>query len=181
MSITANDFIQLKNLVKSEMARRDKSNVSSQYGSDNYDYITVPQTNGSILLEHIEKIDTPLRAVAGSSALFSPSPNQHSVIRDLQEYRNLVASLAQNSYTSASGNGGCTDGACTGLCTNSCTSCTSCTGTCLGSCSANCSNDCSGSCRVDCGNDCYNYCETGCWKSCAGDCTHGINNHQYLG
>lgn len=63
MSITAKDFVLLKNRVKAEMARRCYHGSLSAYSGANYDFTTVPTASGIKLAEQGQKvIDLMLRA-----------------------------------------------------------------------------------------------------------------------
>ena len=62
----ASDFIALKARVKAECARRKYTGSVETYASSKYDYTVTPTDGGLVLPEHVNKLITPLNAIAST-------------------------------------------------------------------------------------------------------------------
>ena len=159
--ISAQDFITLKNSVKTELTRRSNSksvgSMSKYIGTD-YEYSVNPAKSKKILSEHIVKITTPLDAINKGS--LTPNSDSLVIASTIESAASLVNNLSSIKDTSSSS--GCKN-SCSGLCSTGCySSCSGCTGNCKGGCNTTCSSSCA--------NDCDSSCYTGCQESCSGNC-----------
>lgn len=171
--IKADDFNELKALVKTEMKRRGKTEGTSQnyskgsmaaYAGTAYDYEVVPESGGYIKAEHIQKITQCLDAATG----LKNTPDDGAIIsaEQLINATSVLSTLVNCSERSTST--GCAS-ACSGLCSSGCySSCTGCSGcggcggcTGCGGCDSGCYGSCKNDCKGDCGTSCTNlfYCD----------------------
>lgn len=173
-SISASDFITLKNLVKNEINRRSNSNsVGSMkaYNGSSYNYTTTPAKGKSINLEHIQKIAKPLDAVNG--AKLTPNTNTIVYADQITNATSVVSSLSSKSITASSrADTGCKS-SCSGLCYTGCYSgCSGCSGDCKGTCDSMCDVTCASQLMSgNCMGGCYENCDGGnCTADCGGSC-----------
>lgn len=168
--ITAEDFNNLKALVKNEINRRSNSKSvgsMSAYNGSSYEYSVTPASGKQVLKEHIQKITQPLDAVNGGS--ITPDENQASLVTydTIKTAADLVLNLSQKSVTAGNrANTGCS-ASCTGLCYSGCySSCSGCSG--CGGCGGctGCSGDCQGGCTATCGDGCTTACSGACNWAC---------------
>lgn len=173
---TASDIKALKARVKAEMQRRKYTGSLTGYAGTSYDYSTVPAAGGKLLIEHYNKIVTPMRQVNATTTAAN-TVSAGAKITQLNSLSSVLSSYEGKSLTASpsdcasSCSGLCytecgnTCKGCTGTCSGGCTSCSGCSGGCT-SCSS-CSG-CSGGCE-GCG-----HCDGGCWgcSSCSG-CSGG--------
>lgn len=172
----ASDFVSLKARVKDEMQRRCRKGDLSSYAGSDYDYTVIPQIGGQMLTEHVNKIITPINAIADSGMSIKEIGDQ-AVAMDV-----IDAKLTSYEAESMKGSSSCSS-LCSGLCSTGCwSSCGSgCSGSSsggCGSCSSGCSNDCTGGCSTGCsqsctGDGCTAYCGMSCWAKCASSCDVG--------
>lgn len=174
----ASDFINLKSRVKAEMQRRCRNGDLSSYAGSDYDYTVNPQIGGQMVTEHVNKIITPINAIADSGMSIKEIGDQ-VVAMDV-----IDAKLTSYESESMTGSSSC-GSLCSGLCTTGCWS--SCGSVCsnsssgssgCGSCSSGCSSDCTGGCTGGCsgsctGDGCTAYCGMSCWAKCASSCDVG--------
>ena len=163
-SLLVSDFINLKEKVKSEMLRRNGNGSVVEYGSETYDYETVPAAGGLILREHPEKNLVPLRAVNPTGL---PETISETVLLDEIVVMETLIEALKAQPDAATSNNDCA-GACTGMCVSICTG--SCTGDCTGGCSTTCTGSCSGSCTGSCVGGCSTSCVGTC-DGCSGGCS----------
>lgn len=197
--ISANDFITLKQSLKSELTRRSNANSvgsMSNYNTSSWDYSITPSKSSKILKEHITKITQPIDAISGSNLTDSDAINATQLINATSKLAELsgksTTAPASNTGCKSSCSGLCSSGCystCSGTCTGGCQGCTgTCNNTCTGGCKGSCSNTCSGSCdgcdgtcngctgscdgcSGSCGGNCSNDCTLGCTTDCSGSCT----------
>lgn len=167
-AITAQEFNELKAMVKAEMQRRGKSeghdpgeSVGSMaaYAGTDYDYNTAPARGVKIAHEHIRKIAEPLDAVRGTKDL---TPAEGDAVKADDMNRALTALEALTAVDAGAypaGKTGC-GAACSGLCATGCN--TGCDGYCADNCAHSCDGYCSGNCGGDCEGSCLDTCEGIC-------------------
>ena len=175
--LTAKRLIELKALVKAEMARRKYYGDLSKFADSSYDFSTTPKKGGKILAEHGKKVIEPLLNIADKGDLnidgiVAGGKIPNSFDDSLIEYVNTLANERVTGSSSSC------RGACSGLCTETCGSaCTGCSSSCSGSCGSGCSKTCGsgcGSCTTTC-SSCSNACSgcsgcSGCGSGCSGGC-----------
>lgn len=182
--ILPEDFIDLKETVKSELLRRGKTEGKGQnqsvgsmaaYASTEYDYTTMPDEGVKILYEHIQKLADPINAVKKAITV---SQNDIILTEALNNLTTTIINLSSAAETAGSLEATGCSASCSGLCYSGCySSCTSCTGSCstscrngcTGSCSGGCSGGCSGTCKTGC-SGCGSSCSTSCSSTCSGGC-----------
>lgn len=168
MSIDYNaaKFINMKQRIKNEVNRRKYTGSVTSYGTTTYDYTVTPVKGGKVLVEHYNKIATPLRAINTSGVIASAKVGADvSTVTTPTELDAKITLYASKPLTASSSNTGCA-ASCTGLCSTTCSG--SCSGGCTGSCSG-CSGSCSGGCS-GCSGTCSGSC-SGCSGSCSGGCS----------
>ena len=165
--ILADDFIELKRRVKNEMTRRKGQDSLTSYAGAAYDYTIVPAEGVVTKTEHVNKIITPLNAIAPTGEdLKTPGDIMKNI-------KNLETKLAVHETMSTAA-GAATDCAssCSGLCRTGCFSgCSGCSGTCSGTCTGGCKGSCRGSCSCGCADNCNGDCYEVCADDCGGDCS----------
>ena len=154
-TVRAARFTALKAKVKAECQRRNGSGSVASYGGSAYDYTVVPQTGGTVLKEHRDKLTGPMSAI-NSSAVPATSGEKIISEAEMANMETRIAVWSARSKTDRSGSD-CRTG-CTGMCY------TSCTGGCYG-CGSGCPTGCSG-----CGSGCPTGC-SGCGSGCPGSCS----------
>lgn len=175
--VLASDFVSLKARVKAEMNRRCRVGSLTAYAGTNYDYTVTPATGGVIKSEHLQKLTTPVNAIA-NTGIAQGDPG--TVISALDAFDTKLT--AHENYPMRGSGTDCAS-SCSGLCSsgcwNSCSGCggscsydcSGCSGTCSGSCSGSCSGGCDGSCGGACWRDgCTSNCTAACRMDCAGSC-----------
>ena len=160
-TVRAARFTALKAKVKAECQRRNGSGSVASYGGSAYDYTVVPQTGGTVLKEHRDKLTGPMSAI-NSSAVPATSGEKIISEAEMANMETRIAVWSARSKTDRSGSD-CRTG-CTGMCY------TSCTGGCYG-CGSGCPTGCSG-CGSGCPTGCSG-CGSGCPNSCSGTCKGG--------
>ncbi len=176
--VLASDFVSLKARVKAEMNRRCRVGSLTAYAGTNYDYTVTPATGGVIKSEHLQKLTTPVNAIA-NTGIAQGDPG--TVISALDAFDTKLT--AHENYPMRGSGTDCAS-SCSGLCSsgcwNSCSGCggscsydcSGCSGTCSGSCSGSCSGGCDGSCGGACWRDgCTSNCTAACRMSCEGSCS----------
>ena len=166
-TVRAARFTALKAKVKAECQRRNGSGSVASYGGSAYDYTVVPQTGGTVLKEHRDKLTGPMSAINSSAV---PATLGEKIISEAEmaNMETRIAVWSARSKTDRSGSD-CRTG-CTGMCY------TSCTGGCYG-CGSGCPTGCSGcgsGCPTGCsgcGSGCASSCSGGCGNGCTGSCT----------
>lgn len=175
--ILANDFIELKRRVKNEMARRKGQDSLTSYAGAAYDYTIVPAEGIVTKTEHVNKIITPLNAIAPTGENLKTPGDIMKNIKNLETKLDGHATMSEAQGAASDCNGGCNGlcfSGCFSGCSNTCTGgCSGCTGSCTGSCSG-CTGDCEGKC-TGCGSGCADECDgcdncSGCGSGCADEC-----------
>lgn len=172
--ISPDEYLALRNLVKSEISRRSTSaSVGSmaQYSSG-YNYGTQPTRSVLVLDEHIRKITQPVDAICGSNY----TQGDHSYITaDILNAASAKIYELSTKNPAGGGDTGCA-ASCSGLCYSGCYSaCSGCTGSCTGSCNNTCTGSCTGSCANTCTGSCTGSCNTSCSGGCKGGCGTSCN------
>ena len=175
-------YIELKQAVKQECARRRYIGSVASYAGTDYDYIEIPTSEHIIKSEHFTKNNIPLRAI-NSSGMPSSYEEREITDNDMLILETKVEAFASRNIvnrTATDCSSSCT-GTCTMTCTTGCTSgcsggCDGCSG-CGGACSNSCTNACSGcggacssTCSTGCGTGCSTECVASCYGGCDGDC-----------
>lgn len=145
--ISASEMVQLKQAIKSELARRSGYGSLAAYAGSGYDFSQTPASNQPITVEQGQKtVDLLLRIKDHGDLIFTKSgvPIPDSLDRNLLSYVQQLGAENVNSSTT-----NCR-GACTGFCVGSCT------GQCNG-CSGHCNTGCMG-CSASCGSGCSSGC-----------------------
>ena len=173
-SVLASDFVDLKARVKAEMARRTYQQPLNSYAGTEYDYTTVPAAGGVIKTEHVNKLITPINAIAPSGYTEASSGDPVAALKALNDF--FASHEGKAFYNTVDCANGCS-GLCRGYCSNTCSGCSGCSG-CGDSCSTSCSGGCSGSCggacwRDGCTSNCTAACRMDCTGSCSGSCSGG--------
>ena len=185
----AQEMIDLKARVKTEMQRRKGNGSLVAYAGTDYDYTVDPAAGGQMLTEHVNKIVVPMNAITASGMTEQAVGDQAMAMDGIDAKLTVyVAEPAQKNGTSSC------SGACSGLCVSSCYSscggscsvgcgsCGDCSGGCTGDCKETCSNQCgsdgcSGNCGSNCKRDgCTAYCGMSCWGKCSNNCSGGCEN-----
>lgn len=166
-SILASDFVSLKARVKAEMARRIYRGPLTSYAGTDYDYTTVPAAGGVIKTEHVNKLITPINAIAPSGYTEVSSGDPVAALKALND---SFASHEGKAYYNTVDCASSCSGLCRGYCENTCTGCDGCSG-CGGACSNSCSGDCEGTCTGGCSTTCTGTCSGGCRSTCSGGCS----------
>lgn len=166
-TVRAARFTALKAKVKAECQRRNGSGSVASYGGSAYDYTVVPQTGGTVLKEHRDKLTGPMSAI-NSSAVPATSGEKIISEAEMANMETRIAVWSARSKTDRSGSD-CRTG-CTGMCYTSCTGgCYGCGSGCPTGCSG-CGSGCPGACS-GCGSGCASSCSGGCGNGCTGSCT----------
>jgi hypothetical protein len=164
--ISADRMKTLKARVKAECQRRNKTDNIASYGDTGYDYTTIPALDGTITLEHRDKIAIPLNAinpdkVTGANTQLLISDND---LTTMDSFLTLLEKAGMTTNADAGCKSGCA-GACYS-CTSTCEgSCTGCTGTCQGGCQGSCGDGCTADCHKGC-----NWCDNTCYATCMDWC-----------
>ena len=167
--ILASDFINLKNRVKAECARRKYIGSVEQYSGAAYDYTVIPSPGNPVLAEHYNKIVIPMNAILDTG--YSEKA-KGDAIPELATLSSILSTLeAEGDDENISS----CRASCTGLCKGSCAGlCTGCSGGCASTCSSGCSGGCSSctSCTGSCTGctSCVGGCSGTCTSSCKGYC-----------
>lgn len=160
------------------MLRRCHTGSLENYGGTSYDFTTTPTQNNKILVEHINKLITPMSQVSFTDL------NTQSVGDLVKSMTTLEATLLSYEDAPEVGEGHYCKDSCSGLCSTQCfsgctgcgsgcaTGCTSCTG-CSGGCGDGCSG-CGGTCTGSCSGSCSGNC-SGCTGGCTGSPGGGWN------
>lgn len=169
--VLASDFVSLKARVKAEMNRRCRVGSLTAYAGTNYDYTVTPATGGVIKSEHLQKLTTPVNAIA-NTGIAQGDPG--TVISALDAFDTKLT--AHENYPMRGSGTDCAS-SCSGLCSSGCwNSCSGCGGSCSYSCSGGCDNTCSGGCDGSCGTSCWrDGCTSNCTAACRMDCTGGCS------
>lgn len=171
--ISPKEYIELKQMVKNECARRKYTDSVSSYSSNKYDYSIPPANNGPILKEHYEKIVEPMNAI---------NKNNTPIVESLHKIVDDQDILLQKEWVEKYSNRNIHDNVNTDCHNNSCAGmCFSCTGECVGTCSGTCTKSCRESCNNTCNYDCYGECKGSCDGGCKGTCTVVCGNHGCTG
>ena len=171
----ASKFIDMKKRIKNEVNRRQYTGSITSYGTATYDYTVTPVKGNKVLVEHYNKIATPLRAINPDGVVKSATVGADvSTVTTPEELEARITLYASKPLTASSSNTGCVV-SCTGLCSTACTG--TCSGGCSGTCSGGCSGTCSGGCSgcSGCGGACSNNCSGSCSGGCSGGCTGCTN------
>ena len=154
---TAADFNNLKNRVKNEKNRRDRTTFTF---SD-----TNVSQGGTISYSQGNNLINVLRAINTSTTNFA-TVSSGSPLKAIAQLQTALTTFEACPYRKADGTGsGCSSG-CIGLCQ-------SCTGDCSSGCSDSCTNgctSCSGGCTGSCGGGCFGSCSGSCSGGCSGGC-----------
>lgn len=164
-SISPSDFTTLKNKIKNIMlTKRIYYGSLEAYGSAEYDYDIDPTTNGTILVEHQNKIVIPMRAITTNNV--DAVATQNDKIISLYNINTIINAFDAKTATSSVND---CQNYCSGLCVTQCS--TGCTG-CSNNCAKNCANNCTGGCSGDCDGGCDGGCEGcgGCGNTCKNTC-----------
>lgn len=164
---SAQDFVTLKNNIKTEIQRRSNTKSSgslSAYATSTYDYGTdKPATNGSMVVSQVTKLLTPMNAIKNQGIT---TPTAGSATKSVSVLQTNLSTYSAIPVTSSSH--GCSAN-CSGLCYTACYStCSSCSGSCTGC--RGCTNCTSCSGCSGCGSSCRDDCEGGCSSDCSGRC-----------
>lgn len=175
-TITSTDIKVLKAKVKAEMLRRDGNGSLVEYGGDSYDYTVAPTSGKAILIEHANKIITPMNKVTASGFTEIKAGN---TIKSLETLDAKVTAYAAENKTSSSSS--CAS-SCSGLCKGgSMTTSCGCSGSCGGVCSSSsdgsctCGSACQGSTEASTCSNCKDGCTAYCGMSCYGSCSAAWN------
>jgi hypothetical protein len=128
--ISANDLLNLRNKVKTEMNRRTGYGSTVGYGASTYDFTA--SSNGNISPNEMRKTIEPLLAVKDLGKGYNKIPVTSDSAVDISVADAFVSTLSTESIVSSTGS--CRS-ACSGLCH----------GTCIGTC-----NGCQGQCNAGC-------------------------------
>ena len=157
--VLASDFVSLKARVKAEMNRRCRVGSLTAYAGTNYDYTVTPATGGVIKSEHLQKLTTPVNAIA-NTGIAQGDPG--TVISALDAFDTKLT--AHENYPMRGSGTDCAS-SCSGLCSSGCwNSCSGCGGSCSYSCSGSCDGSCSGGCDGSCSGGCSTSCGGACWR-----------------
>lgn len=172
--ISYNDYIQLRNRIKQDIARRTLSDTNTFYNVYNMDlagndYSVEPARGKPVLLEHIQKIITPINGINSDLGAEIGSVNVISSSQ-LQIISEIITTFENDQPQGASSCKTNCIGLCSTACSGSCKGgcgdgCTSCSGSCKGGCGDGCTS-CTGSCKGGCTGGCYGSCSTACGSSC---------------
>lgn len=169
--VTAEDFIALKEKVKTELARRSYTGSVKQYATD---YTDMPTLKKKIKTSHIlEIVDTANKINDIDYDLSEPI-----VIRSLESIDNFIQDLSEiDVHVQTLAETGCKQ-SCTGLCLNSCyDACRGCSGECSSTCVNKCGGTCQGACYDGCG-VCSRSCSGNCKSTCTAVCTKQTRSGQ---
>ena len=140
--LNSNQFNNLKDLVKSEIARRVGSGPLTKYNTSDYDVTVTPDK--IVTAEDAKKVLEPLLAINDYDGLELPVKGKPIPKEFGPELLQYMTNLKNQTLTQSSST---CRGACTGLCVGSCTgACNGCTSSCGSGCGANCTSSCGSGC-----------------------------------
>ena len=175
MPLTAKEFIDLKDQIKTELKRRSGCGPVNQFSGNAYNFQTVPEAGGVILEEQGHKTIDIALTVTDINGFKYPQAGDY-IPAALDNLDQLITQWS-NEQAVPNASSSCR-GACTGLCTNACysgaTGCGGCDiscGTTCGGCANTCTESCGSNCSATCGRTCTGYCYGGCSGKCTGACT----------
>lgn len=173
--LLASDINSLKAKVKKEMLRRDGRGSLVEYGGTTYDYSVVPAKGGKLLIEHANKIITPMNAITASGFTEVKKGDR---VKSLEALNAKVVAYAAESMGASKSS--CSS-SCSGLCTTSSSGSCGCSGSCGGVCSSTtdgsctCGSGCKGSTEASTCSSCSDGCTAYCGMSCYGTCSSQWN------
>ena len=159
-TILASDFVSLKARVKAEMNRRRYVGSLVSYAGTAYDYSVIPISGGVISTEHINKLVTPVNAIAASGYT---AKNSGDIVQELSVFSTKLKAHESQALYGATDCASSCSGLCSSACSGTCSGCSGCSG--CGGCDTTCSGSCIGGCE-----GCGSGCSAGCAPSCAGGC-----------
>lgn len=152
-ALKASELVELKNAIRSEMARRDGYGSLKEYTGTNYEFSKNPAIGDKIKPEYGQKtIDLVLRICdyGDLKLVKEDDPIPNSFNRGLIDF---VNSLAGEQKTGDPNEHSSCRSYCTGLCAGSCyglcNGCTNCTASCGTGCETGCNGGCTGGCWKD--------------------------------
>ena len=153
--LSADEIINLKAKVATELARRNFNGSLVQYVSSDYDFEHVPEKDKPLYVEQGQKFMEQLLQVQDIGDLNFKDIKTDDVVPEslnFNEINNTISKWEQETETQSSSS---CRGACSGLCYGACSSgCSGCTSSCGGSCEGSCYSSCGTSCGNSCGASC---------------------------